>query len=349
MKPKKVVVTAALTLAVGLVAPGGVFARGRWQDVISPANRGRVRLAVPTGDNAAPERPRSLAPAEPRATARARAPAPVVEDRDTTPATPRVSARVLDHAAGDRLREALAAAQDDPKSAGRISRLIAQAAAEARRNKALSDRVWYWRDPFSPNPRQAIVLTLEAQLEMQLAAARQEAARARVESNAARTEAAMAHVEAARARLDAARAQRAQGATGAQSAPGSSARNGAMVAHHDSQSARAAEGSLAPSARTPRRAPHPASPGAGPGESRDDARRRPARRSVAAASETALARNDSAGAGAIRHRDIGTPHTGGGAESPSTDPATWRSNDPRGIVVVPINNNTPVAALPRKH
>jgi hypothetical protein len=77
-------------------------------------------------------------------------------------------------------------------------------------------------------------------------------------------------------------------------------------------------------------------------------RKRPARRPVAP--KTALAHNEAASAPGNRHRDIGaaravaapaavTPATD--SEEPSTDPATWRSSDPRGIVVVPINTAAP--------
>ncbi len=198
MTTRTVMVTASMvvtTLIVALGAPTTVFARGRWQDVLSP--RGGGRAATPSfgaEPKAAPERVRAAAPAP--------APAP-----DNDPPARMRSSRVLDHEAGDRLREALAAAQDDPRSAGKIQRLIAQAASEARRNKALGERVWYWRDPFSEHPRQPIVLSLEVQLEMQLWQARQEAARAHEASNSARVEAAAALAAAARARVEAARAE----------------------------------------------------------------------------------------------------------------------------------------------
>jgi len=348
----------ATALAASLGASGEVFARGRWENVIAPRSSGRARLAPAVsevGGQREPrevETPRPRPPASARATAAASSSAPAYsssyrEERDSsTIATPRVSSRVLEHAAGDRLREALAAAQDDPKSTARISRLIAAAAAEARRNKALADRVWYWRDPFSPNPRRAIVLSMEAQLEMQVAAARLEVARARVEANAARLEAAQAHVEAAHARLEAARAQ------------GPGARNGAVAARHDSRLARPTGDDDAP-ARTARRAPALApAGGATPADSNrggDSARVRrrvAAPRSVSAStSETALARNEGAAAAASsRHRDIGAARAAASAPeapapTPSPSPATWRSRDPRGIVVVPIN--TPVAALPK--
>ena len=328
----------ATALAVGLGAPGAVFARGRWENVIAPASRGRARPAPAPSDNGGMEKV--------RVSARASTPASYSyrEDRDSSASdSPRVSSRMLEHAAGDRLREALAAAQDDPKSAARISRLIAQAAAEARRNKALADRVWYWRDPFSANPRRPIVLSMEAQLEMQVAAARLEVARARVESNAARVEAATAHVEAARARLDAARAQ------------GAAGRNGSVAARHDSRLARPSDDDDAP-ARNARR-PASTAPASAPGESRAGDPIRVRRRALAPRSlgssspETALARNEGVGArAASRHRDIGaarSPATAGGApEAPAADPTSLRSRDPRGIVVVPIN--TPVAALPTK-
>ena len=200
MTTRTVMVTASMvvtTLIVALGVPSTVFARGRWQDVLSP--RGGGRAAAPSfgaEPKASPERVRPPAP-----------PQAQTDDNDAPPARVR-SSRVVDHDAGDRLREALAAAQDDPRSAAKIQRLIAQAAAEARRNKALGERVWYWRDPFSEHPRQPIVLSLEVQLEMQLWQARQEAARAHEASNSARVEAAAAHAEAARARVEAARARR---------------------------------------------------------------------------------------------------------------------------------------------
>jgi hypothetical protein len=83
-------------------------------------------------------------------------------------------------------------------------------------------------------------------------------------------------------------------------------------------------------------------------------RKRPSRRP--AAPKTALARNEVAGAPGTRHRDIGaaravaapvTPATD--SEEPATDPATWRSSDPRGIVIVPINTAAPTnPTLPRR-
>ncbi|HET6148938.1 MAG TPA: hypothetical protein VFH68_15480 [Polyangia bacterium] len=364
MKPRnvKVGIAIATALAGGLGVPSGAFARSRWENVIAPAARGRVRPApAPAASDASDEREprvekvRASSAAAARATAASySAPAPSYsyrEDRDDAAAADRarVSSRMLEHAAGDRLREALAAAGDDPRSTARISRLITLAAAEARRNKALADRVWYWRDPFSPNPRRAIVLSLETQLEMQVAAARLEAARARVESNAARLEAAQAHVEAARARLEAARAQ------------GPSARNGAVAARHDSRLARPAGEDDAPP-RTARRSPTvaPTAPAAGGdargGDSARVRRRAATPRSVSSSptSETALARNENTGAAARateRHRDIdgagslGAPAAAAGPEDSSASPTGWRSRDPRGIVVVPMN--TPVADLPR--
>ena len=303
------------TLVVAVGVPGTVLARGRWQDVLAPRGGGHAAIS-------------SLG-AEPRTSAehspvRAPAPAPAVD----TPAPPRPrSQRILDHEAGDRLREALAAAQDDPRSAAKIQRLIAQAAAEARRNRALGERVWYWRDPFSENPRRPIVLSLEVQLEMQLWQAREELARAHVASNTARVEAAAAHVEAARARVEAARAE---GASGKARSP---------IARQDGRSARAIdeEALLAP----PRQPPV-----AREGDSEGPAiRKRPARRAVVP--KTALARNEAAGAPGNRHRDIGAagavaaPAQATDNEAPATDPATWRSSDPRGIVIVPINTAAP--------
>jgi hypothetical protein len=311
------------TLVVALGASGTVFARSRWQDVLAP--RGGGHAATP-----------SLGGETKTSTERVRAPAPAPAADDEPPARAR-SARVLDHEAGDRLREALAAAQDDPRSAGRIQRLIAQAASEARRNRALGERVWYWRDPFSENPRQPIVLSLEVQLEMQLWQARQEAARAHMASNSARIEAAAAHAEAARARVE---ALRAEGATG---------RGRSAVARQES---RAMRGIDEQALLAPPRRPSPAA--ARDGDSDEAAvRKRSARR--AAAAKSALARNEAAGAPSNRHHDIGATRgvaavpSVSDSEEPATDPATWRSSDPRGIVVVPINTTAPTAStLPRR-
>jgi hypothetical protein len=339
MKNLMVAVSMATTLAFVAGAPGNAIARGRWQDIISPASHGHARVApVPASvERQLLEGPRAPVPLRAAATRR-RATAPQPEPAPAPDAERRMAkfndqprpSRVVDHAAGDRLREALAAAQDDPKSVARINRLIAAAAAEARRNKALGERVWYWRDPFAPNPRRAIVLSLETQLEMQLWQARQEAARARIESVAARHEAAMALVEAARARSVAARAQ------------GPLGRNGAMVARQN-RGARTTDDDAAP-APAPRRFGAAGTVGVTPShDSRDEphVRRRaprssfhpPAPAATAASSETALARNEAGSAGP--------------SEAPRPYPPTVRSRDPRGIVVVPIN--TPVAALPRKH
>jgi hypothetical protein len=318
MTTRTVMVNALLvvtTLIVALGAPTTVLARGRWQDVLTPRGGGRPAMtSFGAEPKAAPERVRAAAPA----------PAP-----DNDPPARTRAARLLDHEAGDRLREALAAAQDDPRSAAKIQRLIAQAAAEARRNKALGERVWYWRDPFSEHPRQPIVLSLEVQLEMQLWQARQEAARAHEASNFARAEAAAAHAEAARARIEAARAE------------GGTAKARPAIARQDSRSVRSLDEQalLAPPTRRP--SPTAAREGDSDGAA---VRKRPARRS--AVPKTALARNEVAGAPGNRHRDIGSARAVAApaavtpavdSEEPSTDPATWRSSDPRGIVVVPIN------------
>jgi hypothetical protein len=324
---RTVVVSASMlvtTLVVALGASRTVSARGRWQDVLSPRGGGRAAVSSLGAE------PRSTSDRSPE---RVRAPAPApaqtqTDDNDASPARIR-SSRVVDHDAGDRLREALAAAQDDPRSAARIQRLIAQAAEEARRNRALGERVWYWRDPFSEHPRRPIVLSLEVQLEMQLWQARQELARAHVASISARVEAAAAHVEAARARVEAARVD------------GTTGRARPSLARQDNRSMRGIdeEALLAP----PRRA-GPAV--AGEGDSDGPAvRRRPARR--ATAPKTALARNEAAGSPGNRHRDIGAaaavaaPVPATDSEEPRTDPATWRSADPRGIVIVPINTAAP--------
>jgi hypothetical protein len=322
MTTRTVMVTASVvvtTLIVALGAPMTVYARGRWQDVLSP----RGRAATPSfgaEPKAAPERARAAAPA----------PAP-----DPDPPARARSSRVLDHEAGDRLREALAAAQDDPRSAGKIQRLIAQAAAEARRNKALGERVWYWRDPFSEHPRQPIVLSLEVQLEMQLWQARQEAARAHEASISARVEAAAAHAEAARARPEAARAE------------GAAGKARPSMARQDSRSMRGIDEQALLAPPTRRSSPTATHEGDSDGAA---VRKRPARR--AAVPKTALARNEAAGTPGIRHRDIGAARAVAApaavtpaidSEEPSTDPATWRSSDPRGIVVVPINNAAPAA------
>src|SRR5215831_12201692 len=119
MTTRTVMVNASMlvtTLVVALGVPGTVLARSRWQDVLSP--RGGGHSAV------------SSLGAEPRSNAehsaerspervRAPAPAPAQADDNSAPARPR-SSRILDHEAGDRLREALAAAQDDPRSAAKI-------------------------------------------------------------------------------------------------------------------------------------------------------------------------------------------------------------------------------------
>ncbi len=332
------VVTMVLaTLVVALGAPSVVFARGRWQDVLSPRGGGRSSAAYGAPEpKVAPERVRS--------------PASSVSDVAPVPVR---SARELEHQAGDRLRQALAAAQDDPRSTARISHLIAEAAAEARRNKALGERVWYWRDPFSANPRQPIVLSLEVQLEMQLWAARQEAARAHIASSSARAEAAAAHAEAARARLDAARAQRAaeKGRT-----PISRPESRATRSADDSAIAAALAGG--PSPTTTRRPSATAARGEDDDATAEEinaARKRPARRTTT--TRTALARNERAdGPSSNRHRDIGAARAPTrGADEPATAPAAppapaaWHSNDPRGIVVVPINSSaSPVATLPRR-
>jgi hypothetical protein len=334
------------TLVVALGAPSTVFARGRWQDVLSPRGGGRSSAVYGAPEpKVAPERVRS--------------PAPSVSDVAPVPVR---SVREIEHQAGDRLREALAAAQDDPRGAARISHLIAQAAAEARRNKALGERVWYWRDPFSANPRQPIVLSLEVQLEMQLWAARQEAARAHIASSTARAEAAAAHAEAARARLDAARAQRAaeKGRT-----PISRPESRATRSADDSALAAALAGG--PSPTTTRRPSATAARGDDDDATAEEiaaARKRPTRRP--STTRTALARNErAAGPGSTRHRDIGAARTPAapttGADEPATAPpappasAAWHSKDPRGIVVVPIGTSaspigsaSPVATLPRR-
>jgi len=303
------------TLVVALGAPSTVVARSRWQDVLAPRGGGHAPV-------------QSLGAAEPRTSSerspeRVRAPAPAQTD-DSEPTARIRSSRTVDHDAGDRLREALAAAQDDPRSAAKIQRLIAQAAEEARRNRALGERVWYWRDPFSEHPRRPIVLSLEVQLEMQLWQARQELARAHVASNSARVEAAAAHVEAARARVEAARAE------GGRARPSLARQDGRSVRGIDE------EALLAPPQRQ----------GSREGDSDGPAvRKRPARR--APAPKTALARNEAAGAPGNRHRDIGAaravaaPAPATDSEEPRTDPATWRSADPRGIVIVPINTAAP--------
>jgi hypothetical protein len=324
---RTVVVSASMlvtTLVVALGASRTVSARGRWQDVLSPRGGGRAAVSSLGAE------PRSTSDRSPE---RVRAPAPApaqtqTDDNDASPARIR-SSRVVDHDAGDRLREALAAAQDDPRSAARIQRLIAQAAEEARRNRALGERVWYWRDPFSEHPRRPIVLSLEVQLEMQLWQARQELARARVASNSARAEAAAAHVEAARARVEAARAE------------GTAGKARPSLARHDGRSMRGLDEDalLAP--------PRP-----GPSGDSDS----PAvRRRRATAPKTALARNEVTGSPGNRHRDIGAaravaaPTPAVDSEEPRTDPATWRSADPRGIVIVPINTAAPTnPALARR-
>jgi hypothetical protein len=285
-----------------------------------PARASAVAGASATGNAAPPDSPRpssraSALPIEKNAIDRGRSP------------------RALEHAAGDRLREALAAAQDDPRSASKIARLIAQAAAEERRNRALAERVWYWRDPFSANPREPIVLSLEVQLEMQLAATRQEAARARVESAIARLEAANAHAEAARARVEASRAQEA------------AERGHPLIARRDGRPARRGEGGAGLVARS-----GPTIQARDPESPPDDSAAR--RRAALHLQRAALARNERAAAPEPggRHRDIGPARAisaaPDGREAPSTDPASWPSSDPRGIVVVPIN--PPVATLPRR-
>jgi hypothetical protein len=315
--------TLLATAVVAMGAPTRVSARGgRWQDVLAPAaSRGGMH---------GPARP-TLSSPSPAPDNSAREPLRVSDAPAEKIVIERVRSRELEHSAGDRLREALAsAAQNDPKSAAKIARLIAQAAAEARRNRALGDRVWYWRDPFSQNPRQPIVLSLEAQLEMQLAATRQETARAHVESAAARAEAATAHAEAARARTEALRAQEA------------AERGHPMIVRRESRPAHRGAGVAARTTPTIQ-ARDPESP--------DDvaARRRAARRLQPAT----LAQNErsTAQAGGARHRDIGAARAisapAGGREAPSTDPGTGPGSDPRGIVIVPIHQQ-PVAALPRR-
>ncbi len=325
MVPASVVLT---TLVVALGVPSTVVARGRWQDVIAPRGGHATAPSISTESKPITERPRAAAP-----------------EADSEPPVRAHSPRIMEHEAGDRLRQALAEAQDDPRSTARIQRLIAQAAAEARRNRALGERVWYWRDPFSENPRQPIVLSLEVQLEMQLWQAREAAARAHIESNSARVEAAAAHAEAARARAVAARAQEA-----AEKGRPFVARPDSRASSSSSSRAIDEQALLAP----PRRPPTTA--GRAP-ESTDDVapRRRVARR--AAVAKTALARNEEAGSPGSRHHDIGAAHgvaapaaaRASDSEEPRTDPATWRSNDPRGIVIVPINATaTANAALPRR-
>ena len=314
--------TAAAAAVVVIGASTEVSARGgRWQDVLAPAasrggmhGPGRSTASSPSDDSARGPARVSGPPAEKIAVERVR------------------SSRELEHVAGDRLREALAlaVAHDDPKSAGKIARLIAQAAAEARRNRALADRVWYWRDPFSENPRQPIVLSLETQLEMQLVATRQETARAHVESAAARAEAANAHAEVARARTDVGHAQEA------------AEQGHAMIVRRESRPPRRGTGAAAGATSTIQ-ARDPESP--------DDAAAR--RRAALRLQPGTLAQNERSAAGERegggRHHDIGparaltTPARRG--EAPSTDPASWPASDPRGIVVVPINRS--VAALPR--
>jgi hypothetical protein len=306
------------TLVVALGASRTVSARGRWQDVLAPRGGGRAAVsslgAEPRNNlDRPPERNPERAPAQAQ---------PQTDDNAAPPARTR-SSRIVEHEAGDRLREALAAAQDDPRSAAKIQRLIAQAAEEARRNRALGERVWYWRDPFSEHPRRPIVLSLEVQLEMQLWQARQELARARVASNSARAEAAAAHIEAARLRVEAARAEAAAG----KARP--------SLARHDSRSMRGIdeEALLAP----PRTGPSVAREGDSDGAA--------VRKRRATPPKTALARNEATGSPGNRHRDIGAasavaaPATD--SEEPRTDPATWRSADPRGIVIVPINTAAP--------
>ena len=334
MTTRTVMVNAAMlvtTLVVALGAPRTVFARGRWQDVLSPRGAGHASVASFGAE------PRNASERSPERVRAAAAPAPGQADDSVPPARTR-SARPVDHDAGDRLREALAAAQDDPRSAAKIQRLIAQAAEEARRNRALGERVWYWRDPFSEHPRRPIVLSLEVQLEMQLWQARQELARAHVASSSARVEAAAAHLEAARARVEAARAE------------GTSGKARPSLARQDSRSMRGIdeEALLAP----PRPGPSAARQGDFDGAA---VRKRPAARH-ATVPKTALARNESAGGPGNRHRDIGAaravaapvaPATD--SEEPATDPATWRSSDPRGIVIVPINTAAPTnPTLPRR-
>ncbi len=327
MRTRIVMVSAATVvtaLVVALGAPRTVFARGRWQDVLAP--RGGGHAAVPSlgaEPKSSPERARVAAPAP-----------------ESEPPVRVRSSQILDHEAGDRLRAALAAVQDDPRSAARIQRLIAQAAAEARRNKALGERVWYWRDPFSENPRQPIVLSLEVQLEMQVWQARQEAARAHMASNSARLEAAAAHAEAARARVEAARAEEA------------ASKGRPFIARPDNRSMRGIDerALLAP----PRRANPPLSRQVDADTDEAAVRKRSARR--AAVSKTALARNEAAGSSGNHHRDIGAARAVAApvpaatdSEEPATDPATWRSSDPRGIVIVPINTAAPTnPTLPRR-
>jgi hypothetical protein len=280
MKRWMVVLGATVVMSAVGAAGGSTRAaakgRGRWQDVVAP----RSTLA-PTPARSG-EGPPLLGP-DP----------------------------VLEHSAADRMREALVSPHNDPQSAAKLERLIAQAAAEARRNRALGERVWYWRDPFSDRPRQPIVLSVQAQLEMQVAAARLEAVRARIESAAARVEAASARAEAAHARSEAARVQ---------------AASGTAPAPHPRRR-------VAPFAHLPLPAAH-----------------------ALPLPESALAQNDRESerlaAHESRHRDVGpapilatTPPATVAERKPTTLPTSapapyWRSKNPRGMVIVPINSNS---------
>src|SRR5438552_1787565 len=120
MTTRTVMVSASMlvtTLVVALGASRTVSARGRWQDVLAPRGGGRAPVsslgAEPSRNNW--ERSAVRAPAQAQ-----------TDDNDAPPARVR-SSRVIEHEAGDRLREALAAAQDDPRSAAKIQRLIADA------------------------------------------------------------------------------------------------------------------------------------------------------------------------------------------------------------------------------
>src|SRR5206468_2001322 len=116
----RVGIAIATALAGALGAPSGVFARSRWEQVIAPAARGgRARLAPAASDIGGQRETRDVEKARPSPSAAARATAasdsaPAYshrEDRDSGAADhPRVSSRMQEHAAGDRLREALAAA-----------------------------------------------------------------------------------------------------------------------------------------------------------------------------------------------------------------------------------------------
>jgi hypothetical protein len=223
----------------------------------------------------------------------------------------------------DLMMDALTAERGEPPSAGRIKRLVAAASAEARRRKVSAPRlVTYWRDPFADDPNRPIPLRPQVVMAMQLAAARREAAHARAEAAAARVDAAAARAEVVRTRNELAAAR------------GGTRRGGETDRSGCAQPTRV---NVAFGAERPT-------------EDESAARRARLRRLAARRArilENALAQNERRET--RERRTDRTDQPPAAARDEQTDAATAEltSNDPRGIVIVPINSPPPSAAPPR--